>query len=163
VLRDARERLVRPGGVFAPHRSATTAVALDLDRANGGEPVGFPSFTLTYVQQIFTAIGRPFDLRVCLVGLQDNPPLRDQAYLSTMAEVEPLDALLPITVPDGRVRNPSPAMNGGAAGRDPDQGGQVGAVERHVAAGPSGTARVPGQADPQHAGQRREPQGWRQD
>ena len=91
VLRDARERLVRPGGVFAPHRSATTAVALDLDRANGGEPVGFPSFTLTYVQQIFTAIGRPFDLRVCLVGLQDNPPLRDQAYLSTVAEVEPLE------------------------------------------------------------------------
>jgi protein arginine N-methyltransferase 1 len=91
VLRDARERLVRPGGVFAPHRSTTTAVALDLDRANGGEPVGFPSFTLTYVQQIFTAIGRPFDLRVCLVGLQDNPPLREQAYLSTVAEVEPLE------------------------------------------------------------------------
>ena len=43
------------------------------------------------MQQIFTAIGRPFDLRVCLVGLQDNPPLRDQAYLSTVAEVEPLE------------------------------------------------------------------------
>ncbi|MFT9471830.1 hypothetical protein [Streptomyces sp. 11-1-2] len=27
VLRDARERLVKPGGVFVPHRSATTAVA----------------------------------------------------------------------------------------------------------------------------------------
>ncbi|MFJ2203386.1 hypothetical protein [Streptomyces violaceusniger] len=26
VLRDARERLVKPGGVFVPHRSATTAV-----------------------------------------------------------------------------------------------------------------------------------------
>ncbi|WP_210944681.1 hypothetical protein [Streptomyces sp. MK37H] len=27
MLRDARERLVKPGGVFVPHRSATTAVA----------------------------------------------------------------------------------------------------------------------------------------
>jgi protein arginine N-methyltransferase 1 len=81
VLRDARQRLVRPGGILAPHRCVTTAAAIDLDRAG---PLGFPDFALTYVREIFAAVGRPFDLRVCLVGLQD-------AYVSDVAEVEPLD------------------------------------------------------------------------
>jgi type I protein arginine methyltransferase len=80
VLRDARERLVRPGGILAPHRCVTTAAAIDLDQAG---PLGFPDFALTYVREIFAAVGRPFDLRVCLVGLHD-------AYVSDLAEVEPL-------------------------------------------------------------------------
>jgi protein arginine N-methyltransferase 1 len=81
VLRDARERLVRPGGILVPHRSVTTAAALDLDQAG---PLGFPDFALDYVREIFAAVGRPFDLRVCLVGLHD-------AYVSDVAEVEALD------------------------------------------------------------------------
>jgi protein arginine N-methyltransferase 1 len=81
VLRDARERLVRTGGLFAPHRSVTTVTAIDLDQRL---PLGFPDFAVTYVREIFAAVGRPFDLRVCLVGLQD-------AYVSDVAEVERLD------------------------------------------------------------------------
>jgi type I protein arginine methyltransferase len=91
VLRDARKRLVRPDGVIVPHRCITTVVAVDLDRAAGGEPVAFPSQALPYVEQVFGAVGRPFDLRVCLVGLQDNAELRDRAYLSDVAEVERLE------------------------------------------------------------------------
>jgi protein arginine N-methyltransferase 1 len=81
VLRDARRRLIRTDGLLAPHRSVTTAAAVDL---SGAGPLGFPSFALRYVEEIFASVGRPFDLRVCLVGLQD-------AYVSDVAELEPLD------------------------------------------------------------------------
>ncbi|MFJ1996254.1 50S ribosomal protein L11 methyltransferase [Streptomyces asiaticus] len=91
VLRDARERLVKPGGVFVPHRSATTAVALDLGSATGGDLPGFPSATFGFVEEIFAAVGRPFDLRVCLAGLQDVPEVRERSYLSGPVDVEPLE------------------------------------------------------------------------
>ncbi|AQW55697.1 50S ribosomal protein L11 methyltransferase [Streptomyces violaceusniger] len=91
VLRDARERLVKPGGMFVPHRSATTAVALDLGSAAGGEPPGFPPAAFGFVEEIFAAVGRPFDLRVCLAGLQDVPEARERSYLSGAVEVEPLE------------------------------------------------------------------------
>ncbi|MBD3009038.1 MULTISPECIES: 50S ribosomal protein L11 methyltransferase [unclassified Streptomyces] len=91
VLRDARERLVKPGGVFIPHRSATTAVALDLGSAGRGEPLGFPPFVFRYVEEVFASVGRPFDLRVVLEGLQDNPKVRERAYLSGPVELEPLE------------------------------------------------------------------------
>jgi len=81
VLHDARRRLIRTAGLLAPHRSVTTASAVDLSRAG---PLGFPSFALRYVEEIFASVGRPFDLRVCLVGQQD-------AYVSDVAEIEPLD------------------------------------------------------------------------
>lgn len=85
VLRDARERLVRPGGVFIPHRSATTVAALDLDHASSGEPPGFPIFALRYLEDVFNAVGRPFDMRMCILGLQE------QSFLSEVAEVETLE------------------------------------------------------------------------
>ncbi|WP_447041076.1 50S ribosomal protein L11 methyltransferase [Streptomyces sp. DSM 118878] len=91
VLRDARERLVKPGGVFIPHRSATTAVALDLDSANLGRPPGFPPITFPYVEEVFASVGRAFDLRVVIEGLQDNPKVRERSYLSGPVEVEPLE------------------------------------------------------------------------
>jgi precorrin-6B methylase 2 len=86
VLRDARDRLIRPGGEVVPHRSATTAVAVEI-----GAPPAFVSLALPYVRQVFTAVGRPFDLRVCLVGLQNDARLRERAYLSDVAEVESLE------------------------------------------------------------------------
>ncbi|MBB5939797.1 50S ribosomal protein L11 methyltransferase [Streptomyces zagrosensis] len=91
VLRDARQRLVKPGGLFIPHRSATTAVAFDIGRASAGAPPGFPLFTLRYLEEVFAGTGHPFDLRVCLVGPQDNPAMRKESYLSTTTEVEPLE------------------------------------------------------------------------
>ncbi|MFE5121007.1 50S ribosomal protein L11 methyltransferase [Streptomyces sp. NPDC056669] len=91
VLRDARERLVKPGGVFIPHRSATTAVALDLNSANLGTLPGFPPLVFRYVEEVFASVGRPFDLRVVLEGLQDNPRARQRSYLSDTVEVEPLE------------------------------------------------------------------------
>jgi type I protein arginine methyltransferase len=86
VLRDARQRLLRPGGVVVPHRSATTAVAVEL-----AEPPALVSLALPYVRQIFTAVGRPFDVRMCLAGLQDDPELRERTYLSNVADVEVLE------------------------------------------------------------------------
>jgi precorrin-6B methylase 2 len=86
ALRDARRRLIRPGGVVVPHRSATTVVALEL-----GAPPAFVDLALPYVRQVFTAVGRPFDLRVCLVGLQQDPRVRERRYLSDVAEVERLE------------------------------------------------------------------------
>jgi len=91
VLRDARRRLVKPDGVFVPHRSVTTAVALDLDRACPGERPGFPPFMFRYVERIFASVGRPFDLRVSLVRLQTDPEKQAASYLSDTAEVEPLE------------------------------------------------------------------------
>jgi protein arginine N-methyltransferase 1 len=91
VLRDARQRLLRPGGVVVPHRSATTVVALDLDQAIGGEPPAFVRLALPYVQRVFAAVGRPFDLRVCLAGLQHDARVRERVYLSDVAEVEVLE------------------------------------------------------------------------
>ena len=86
ALRDARQRLIRPGGVVVPHRSATTAVAIELET-----PPAFVSLALPYVRQVFTAVGRPFDLRVCLVGLQHDRRVRERVYLSDVAEVEVLE------------------------------------------------------------------------
>ncbi|MCQ8194981.1 50S ribosomal protein L11 methyltransferase [Streptomyces rugosispiralis] len=91
VLRDARKRLVKPDGVFIPHRSATTAVALDLDSAYLGEHPGFPTLVLRYVEEVFASVGRPFDLRVAVEGVQDNPAVRERSYLSGAVEVEPLE------------------------------------------------------------------------
>ncbi|GLY16343.1 hypothetical protein Kisp01_33580 [Kineosporia sp. NBRC 101677] len=89
VLRDARERLVKPDGLFIPHVSVTTVVGLDLGAVTA-EPPAFPLFVLDYVGQVFNCLSRPFDLRLCLVGLQDNPARQDLAYLSGAAEVETL-------------------------------------------------------------------------
>jgi protein arginine N-methyltransferase 1 len=86
ALRDARQRLIRPGGVVVPHRSATTAVAVDLE-----EPPALLSLALPYVRQIFTAVGRPFDLRMCLAGPQQDQRIRERVYLSDVAEVEVLE------------------------------------------------------------------------
>jgi type I protein arginine methyltransferase len=85
VLTDARHRLIRPGGVVVPHRSATTAVAVELE-----EPPPLVTLALPYLRQIFTAVGRPFDVRVCLVGLQHDARIRERVYLSDVAEVEVL-------------------------------------------------------------------------
>lgn len=90
VLRDAKKRLVKPGGVFIPHLSATTVQAIDMAAANEGEPVGLPMVTFPYVRQVFESVGRPFDLRLCLVGVQDVPPVRERAYLTDVALVEQL-------------------------------------------------------------------------
>jgi protein arginine N-methyltransferase 1 len=86
ALGDTRQRLLRPGGVVVPHRSATTAVAVELEM-----PPAFVSLALPYVRQIFTAVGRPFDLRICMAGLQDDLRVRERAYLSDVAEVEVLE------------------------------------------------------------------------
>ncbi|WHT18413.1 50S ribosomal protein L11 methyltransferase [Crossiella sp. CA-258035] len=85
VLRDARDRLVRRDGVFIPHRSATTVVALDLDHAAPGGRPGFAELALPYLEHVFSSVGRPFDVRACI------PALRRRAHLSGAAEVEPLD------------------------------------------------------------------------
>ncbi|OZM72906.1 SAM-dependent methyltransferase [Amycolatopsis antarctica] len=85
VLRDARLRLLTPDGVFVPHRSATTVVAVDLDTAFGGRRPAFAPIAVRYLDKIFGSVGRPFDLRVCV------PRLNEAAFLSEIAEVESLE------------------------------------------------------------------------
>lgn len=58
VLRDARERLVKPDGLFIPHVSVTTVVGLDLGAVTA-EPPAFPLFVLDYVGQVFNCLSRP--------------------------------------------------------------------------------------------------------
>jgi protein arginine N-methyltransferase 1 len=84
ILHDAAKRLVAPGGIFIPARSASTIVAIDLmDRRPGLQSAGKP-----FVDEVFDAVGRPFDLRMTAVGLRE---LADRAYLSDQAEVELLE------------------------------------------------------------------------
>ena len=82
VLDDARRRFLKPGGHSIPHRCVTTVAAVDLD---GLMPeLAFAPVVTSYVEQVFASVGRPFDLRLCLMGLGQ------EQFLSTQAEVEDL-------------------------------------------------------------------------
>ncbi|WP_162184948.1 methyltransferase domain-containing protein [Allokutzneria albata] len=82
VLDDARRRFLKPGGLSIPHRCVTTVAAVDV--AELMPELAFAPIMAPYVEQVFASVGRPFDLRLCLMGMG-----RDQ-LLSTQAEVEDL-------------------------------------------------------------------------
>ncbi|MBL7260171.1 methyltransferase domain-containing protein [Paractinoplanes lichenicola] len=85
VLDDVRRRLLRPGGLAVPHHSVTTIAAVDLWRVVDVAKIGFEAQLLHYVENIFGAVGKPFDVRVCLNSL------REAAAVSEWGEVEYLD------------------------------------------------------------------------
>lgn len=85
VLDDVRRRLLRPGGLAMPHHSVTTIAAVDLGRVIDVAKIGFETELLHYMENIFGAVGKPFDVRVCLNSL------RDAAAVSEWCEVEYLD------------------------------------------------------------------------
>lgn len=68
ILRDAAERFLRPGGLMIPHTCITHVAGVILPDTLHAEP-GFDSTTASYVNDIFHAVGRLFDVRVCVAGL----------------------------------------------------------------------------------------------
>jgi len=64
VLADAGKRLCTDDCAWIPFRIQTWAAAVDL---SGQSPV-MATESLPYVERIFAAVGRPFDLRLCLAG-----------------------------------------------------------------------------------------------
>ncbi|MFE0021188.1 50S ribosomal protein L11 methyltransferase [Amycolatopsis sp. NPDC059021] len=90
VLDDARRRFLKPGGDSIPHRCVTTVAAVDTSTVLPDGELAFSPLFLPDLEQIFASVGHPFDLRLCLLGL-------DQAeFLSPRAEVEELRFTAPM-------------------------------------------------------------------
>jgi protein arginine N-methyltransferase 1 len=85
VLRDARRRLLGPGGVVVPHRCVTQAAAVALRDVMGGREPAFAEEAVPLLERIFRWNGAAFDVR-----LRIRNPERD-AVLSSTAAVEVLD------------------------------------------------------------------------
>ncbi|MER7334019.1 MULTISPECIES: hypothetical protein [unclassified Micromonospora] len=84
VIADARERFLVPQGVCVPSRCTTMVAAVRLDEAFP-DGLAFHRTTTRYVKKIFTAVGYPFDVRLCLDGPVDS------LIVSSAAPVETLD------------------------------------------------------------------------
>ncbi|GAB4519907.1 MAG: hypothetical protein Tsb0020_38490 [Haliangiales bacterium] len=76
VLRDARARLLKPGGVMIPGHLATVATLYSLPEALRDRP-GFEAISAYYATQIFNELGRAFDVRLVLDGHQRGVRLSD--------------------------------------------------------------------------------------
>lgn len=85
VLCDARERLVKPGGFMIPFRCVTTVAAVDLGGLLPPEGLAFGQGALGQLERIFASVGRPFDVRLCLYGMDEK------SFVSEQAEVESLE------------------------------------------------------------------------
>jgi amino acid adenylation domain-containing protein len=93
VLLNDAQRFLRPGGVMVPRRSLTRIAGVCLP----DEVRASPAFTPTsgsYVDKIFTQVGYPFDLRVCLKGLDYDD------LLSESGTFEDLDFSGPVKLED---------------------------------------------------------------
>ncbi len=77
VLLDARERLLRPGGIIIPHWCATLAAAASLRGVLGGAPVAFSQSALPYLSRLFAWNGSPFDVRLCVWNPDQNAIVSD--------------------------------------------------------------------------------------
>lgn len=76
ALEDARARFSKPDGRMIPHRCVTRVAAVRLPAALHAEP-GFDRSTVDYVRQVFSVVGRPFDVRVCVAGLSEADLISD--------------------------------------------------------------------------------------
>ncbi|WP_409490957.1 SAM-dependent methyltransferase [Amycolatopsis sp. cmx-11-12] len=84
VLDDARRRFLKPGGASIPHRCVTTVAAVDTSTVLPAGDLAFSPLFLRDLEQIFASVGNPFDLRLCLLGLEQAE------FLTSQAEVEEL-------------------------------------------------------------------------
>ncbi|GAA4884879.1 SAM-dependent methyltransferase [Saccharopolyspora cebuensis] len=78
VLADARDRFLKSDGRSIPHRCVTTVAAVDVRGRFLDDTPAVVDVTVPYVEQIFRAYGRPFDLRMCLHGDVGKVALTDE-------------------------------------------------------------------------------------
>lgn len=84
VARDARERLLRPGGSVIPARVVTSVCGVTLPDDLASDP-GFTLDAADYVERIWESIGAPADVRLSVRGVEHGH------VLTTAAPVEDLD------------------------------------------------------------------------
>lgn len=84
ALNDARRRLLKPGAAMVPHRCVTRIAALSLPEHLWQAPVFKPA-AARYARRVFQAVGKRFDLRVCVRSLSTT------RLLSASAIFEELD------------------------------------------------------------------------
>ncbi|GAA0708597.1 hypothetical protein GCM10010199_03580 [Dactylosporangium roseum] len=72
ALADARRRLCATDCVWIPYRIQTWVAAIDLSPALAAQDYALATESLPYLEQIFTSVGHPFDLRLCLGGPVDK-------------------------------------------------------------------------------------------
>ncbi|GID30176.1 class I SAM-dependent methyltransferase [Paractinoplanes brasiliensis] len=105
VLADARKRLCTPDCAWIPFRIQTWAAAVDLSAYE----LAFATESLPYLERIFSAVGRPFDVRLCLGGPVAALPVSTAAAIESIvfdhrrpppATDTSTDALLTVDVPD---------------------------------------------------------------
>jgi amino acid adenylation domain-containing protein len=89
IINHARRLLKNPAAML-PQRSVTRLAAVNLPE--GSFDWGFPEVAAHYVERIFSDIGRPFDLRLCVKNLPA------QAIVSTVGVLEDLDYTRPMAL-----------------------------------------------------------------
>ncbi|WP_167837558.1 class I SAM-dependent methyltransferase [Nocardia altamirensis] len=72
IFADAKRRLVRPSGIFIPHRVETVAVPFDYAAVLGAAGPAFQAEYALYVDRVFQSVGGPFDLRLCWTDVPDS-------------------------------------------------------------------------------------------
>jgi protein arginine N-methyltransferase 1 len=68
VLGDARDRLTTPDCTWIPYRCRTRVAAVDLHRSAVPHRYALAEASLPYLAAVFTSVGYPFDVRLCLAG-----------------------------------------------------------------------------------------------
>ncbi|MFD6158106.1 hypothetical protein ACFWF7_10910 [Nocardia sp. NPDC060256] len=112
IFADAKRRLVRESGIFIPHRVETVAVPFDYAAVLGDVGPAFQAEYATYVDRVFQAVGRPFDLRLCWTEI---PPEGRLAEPTTVEVLEFGVAEYEYAVHESRVRITRPGRFGGIA------------------------------------------------
>lgn len=82
IYRSAR-RWLKPGGTFLPSRYLTRVAAVALPDALREQP-RFAEASSVYVDRIFEQQGGPFDLRLCLMGVDGDRVLSDSAVFENL-------------------------------------------------------------------------------
>ncbi|VEP15782.1 conserved hypothetical protein [Hyella patelloides LEGE 07179] len=88
IINNAR-RFLKPDGVMIPERSVTQIIAVTLP----DELLNKPQFTKGsgyYTQKIFEQVGYPFDLRVCIKGLDRANWLSDRGVFEDLDFTQPV-------------------------------------------------------------------------
>lgn len=83
VAHDARRRLVAPGGVVLPGRIVTRVCGITLPDAAAEDP-GFTLVAADYVEQVWDAVGEPFDVRLAVRGIEAHHVVTGSAVVEVL-------------------------------------------------------------------------------